>query len=469
MRVSVSVLAVLLLGACAVPPRQQPTAMREQVPLALPGGALDAAPWPTQDWWQRYDDPVLSQLIRTALGGAPRIATATARISAAREQVRVAGASQGLQVDLKGQFERLRLSDNGLLPTDFLGFNWYNQADLGLDIRYQLDWWGRKQATVEAALDRAHAAQAEQRAAMLSLSAAVAQEYFGWQVDGARIALAQQHLQLLDAQRQVASRRVAARLESAEQGQQLDLQRAAATEMLAQLVTSQRLRVVALAALVGTTDKSLPALQPRALPALSAGLPERAGMDLLSRRPDIVASRWRIAAAQRDTDEVRASYYPDISLHALAGLSSIELGKLLQAGSAAPHLGAALNLPLFDAGLRDARHGAATAALTEAVAEYNTAVVDAARELGSAAQRVQGAQAQREAREQAQQAASALLGSARARLAGGLTHRGPELDAQIALLSAQDSLLQNDYERVVADIQLNQALGGGYIDEETPK
>jgi multidrug efflux system outer membrane protein len=469
MRTAAPLLAFALLCACAVPPPERPSSLRAQVPVSLESAGLGVAPWPAQDWWQRYDDPLLSQLVERALSGAPRIATAAARIEAARQQVRVAGASQGLQVDLKAQYERLRLSDHGLLPTEFLGFNWYNQADLGLDIRYQLDWWGRKQALVEAALDRAHAAQAEQRAATLSLSAAVAQEYFGWQTDAARIALTQQRLQIIESQRQLAARRVAARLESTDYGQQLDLQRATATEALAQLQTSQRLRVVALAALVGGSAEELPPLQPHPLPSLSVGLPERVGIDLLSRRPDIVASRWRIAAAQRDTDEVRASYYPDISLHALAGLSSIELGKLLSAGSAAPRLGAAVNLPLFDGGLRDARHGAAAAALTEAVAEYNTAVVDAARELGAAAQRVQGAQAQRAAREQAQHAALTLLDSARARLAGGLTHRGPELDAQLALLSAQDSLLQNDYERMVADVQLNQALGGGYVDQETLK
>ncbi|HXC59869.1 MAG TPA: TolC family protein, partial [Steroidobacteraceae bacterium] len=297
-------LSALLLGACSVPPREQPASLREQVPLTLQGVKLDAAPWPSQNWWQRYNDPVLSQLIERALQEAPRIATATARIAAAREQVRVAGASTGLQVDLKAQFERLRLSENGLLPTDFLGFNWYNQADLGLDIRYQLDWWGRKHAVIEAALDRAHAAQAEQRAAMLSLSAAVAQEYFGWQLDNARIALAQQRLQLIDAQRQLAARRVAARLESTDYGQQLGLQQAAATEILVQLQTSLRLRVVALAALTGTAEGELPALQAHPLPSMSVGLPEHVGIDLLAHRPDIVASRWRITAAQRDTDEV---------------------------------------------------------------------------------------------------------------------------------------------------------------------
>ena len=192
-----------------------------------------AAPWPTEHWWTRYDDAVLSQLIQTATVGAPRIELATARIDTAREQVRLAGASQGLNVDVKGSWQRLRLSDNGLLPPEFLGFNWYNQSDLGVEVRYTLDWWGKQRAGIDAALDRARAALVEQRATMLALSAAVAQEYFGWQADSARLALAEQRLQLLQSQQQLAARRVSARLETADTGQQLEQQLAAAEEVQA--------------------------------------------------------------------------------------------------------------------------------------------------------------------------------------------------------------------------------------------
>ncbi|MBK9251868.1 MAG: efflux transporter outer membrane subunit [Proteobacteria bacterium] len=465
MKTTTATLALLVLAACAAPPRLQP-ALRGDAPLALQGAALPAAAWPASRWWQRYDDPVLAGLVERALAGAPRIAAASARLATAREQVRLAGAAQGAQVQLNAQFDRLRLSENGLLPTEFLGFSWYNQADLGLAVSYQLDWWGRQRASLDAALDRARAATAEQRAAEVALSAAVATEYFGWQADAARIDLARDRLTVIAEQRSLSTRRIGARLESADGLQLLEQQQAAAEESLALLETSQRLRRVALAALLAADEATLPALAPRALPPVATGLPEQTGINLLSHRADVTASRWRVEAATRETDVVRASYYPDISLRALAGLSSIELGKLLQAGSATPRIGAALNLPLFDSGLRDARHGAARAALDESIAAYNETVVAAARELGMAAQRVSATTTQHLLRERSRQAADALLASARARVSGGLTHRGPELAARSQVLDAQESLVQIQYERVAADIQLTLALGGGYTEQE---
>src|SRR5690606_7284515 len=126
------------------------------------------------------------------------------------------GAARGAQVELNAQFDRLRLSENGLLPTEFLGFSWYNQADLGVAVRYQLDWWGRQRAGIEAALDRARSAAAERRAAEVALSAAVAQEYFGWQASAARVELARERLALIAEHRRLSERRIVARLESAD-------------------------------------------------------------------------------------------------------------------------------------------------------------------------------------------------------------------------------------------------------------
>ncbi|HYP78649.1 MAG TPA: hypothetical protein VEQ17_00055, partial [Steroidobacteraceae bacterium] len=110
--------ALLGLSACKVPPRQEVT-LHDHVAVAQQDAAIPAAPWPTEQWWIRYDDPLLSRLIQTATTGAPQIELATARIESAREQVRLAGASQGLTVDVKGSWQRLRLSDNGLLPPEF--------------------------------------------------------------------------------------------------------------------------------------------------------------------------------------------------------------------------------------------------------------------------------------------------------------------------------------------------------------
>ena len=72
------------------------------------------------------------------------------------------------------------MSDNGLIPPQLLGFHWYNQADLGLQASYTFDWWGKQRDAVEAAVDQAHAAQADRSAAALVLASSIADTYFGW-------------------------------------------------------------------------------------------------------------------------------------------------------------------------------------------------------------------------------------------------------------------------------------------------
>ncbi len=223
---------------------------------------------------------------------------------------------------------------------------------------------------------------------------------------------------------------------------------------------AQQLDLVNIAGLLGVDAAALPALAARPLPRVTTTLPADVGTNLLARRPDIQASRWRVEAALRDTDAARASFYPDISLHALAGLSSIDVGKLLETGSRAPQFGFAIDLPLFDAGLRRARHRAAEAGLDIAVAAYDDAVVNAAHEAGAAAAALEQAGAQREQREQQLAAAQSLSTAAHARLVGELTHAGPTLAAGLAEISDQEQLVRVNLAAVLADVQLKQALGG---------
>jgi outer membrane protein, multidrug efflux system len=240
-----------------------------------------------------------------------------------------------------------------------------------------------------------------------------------------------------------------------------------ARELIALLQGSQRLRVVTLAALLGTSAAQLPALQPRPLPQSAGQLPADLTLDLIARRPEIQASRWRVEAAREQLKAVRAEYYPDVSLRALVGLSSIEVGKLLRADSAAPAFTAAVHLPLFDSGLRAARFGARQAQVVGAAAAYDEAIVDAAREVGEALTRMTQAAAQREQRLAQQAAADQLLRAAAARVRAGTTDLRPQLQAQLALLQERDAATQFDYALVDAEIALQQALGGGYDSKDT--
>src|ERR1700688_5016167 len=297
---SVATLTALFCVGCTGLPSKQKAV---QLPSAAPLDGLDIAgggDWPAKEWWKRYQDPTLDQLIELGLASSPTLATAHARYDSARQSVRIAGAESGVRVDASGDAQRQRLSDNGMFPPRLLGFTWYNQFDLGLQASYTFDWWGKQRDAIEAAMDQAHAAQADRSAAALMLASSIADTYFGWQADQGRIALARERAGVVEGEGAIAGARVKADLDAAEDTDRSDLALASAREVIAALEGSAKLRVVALAALVGRSIGELPALQARLLPELSDSLPDDVKIDLISRRADLTASRWRVEAAERN-------------------------------------------------------------------------------------------------------------------------------------------------------------------------
>lgn len=453
------VCATLLAGCAGLPPPTEPVTLPAEAPLAVSGAG---GSWPNSKWWRQYQDRTLDGLIDLALSSSPTLATAHARFDSARQSVRLAGAAAGAHVELHGGIERQRLSDNGLFPPSFLGFNWYNQTDIGVQAGYTFDWWGKQRAAVEAATDEAHAAQADRSAAALVLASSIADTYFGWQADQARLALAEQRLATAQRASAIAADRVRAGLDSNDVLHQTDTAVAAARGQIATLDGSAKLRVIALAALIGCRTTQLPPMTAKPLPAVAAALPDDLRIDLIARRADIIASRWRVAAAAKNLTSARADYFPDISINALAGLSSIDIGKLLEYGSRVPQASVAVNLPIFDSGLLQARYGARRAQLRTAVAAYRQTLTEAARDVATeAAVRAQIA-AQRAQLLIEVDAARQFAHGATARVRQGVTDQRLELEATASLIERQDALLQLDEAALTADVGLQRALGGGY-------
>src|SRR5271169_1865096 len=258
-------MAALGLGCAGFPAKQKPVRLPETAPLdgAEFGGGGE---WPASDWWKRYQDPTLDQLIALGLANSPSLATASARFDTARQSVRLAAAAAGAQVTANADINRQRLSDNGIFPPQLLGFTWYNQVDLGLQASYTFDWWGKQRYAVESAMDQAHAAQADRSAAALMLASSIADTYFGWQSDQNRLLLARENENSIESEAKVTAARVRAELDFADDINRSDLALAAAREQMAALEGSARLRIVALAALAGRSAAELPALTRKALP-----------------------------------------------------------------------------------------------------------------------------------------------------------------------------------------------------------
>lgn len=464
--VAIAVSCAAFVGCAGLPPKHSPVQFSQAAPLdgiEMPGGA----DWPAQDWWKRYQDPTLDQLIELGGANSPSLASAHARYDSARQSVRLAAAESGAHLQANADADRQRLSDNGVFPPQLLGFTWYDQYDLGLQASYTFDWWGKQRDAVQAAMDQAHAALADRSAAALMLASSIADAYFGWQSDQNRLLLARDKLFAVELQAKVSGARVHADLDSADELNSADLAVAAAREQIAMLEGSAKLRVVVLAALVGRPISDLPPLSPKPLPSVPGALPDNVKIDLIARRADITASRWRVEAAERSLASARADFFPDVSVNALLGVSSIDVGRLLEYGSRVPQVSAAIHLPIFDAGRLKARYGGAQAAVDSAVSNYQDTVIDAARDVATQATTRAQIESQRTQRAKQVEAALRMRNTAAARVRQGLSDSRSELMATESWIDQRDGLLQLDSAALSADIALQRALGGGYQSSQT--
>lgn len=475
-RAALALAVALTLAGCAfAPPKLQHPALRDDVPLA--GLSVPTrAGWPASDWWRGYDDAQLDTLMAAALRQSPDLAQAQSRVRTAAASVKLAAAQAGLSINGSAQVSRQRISEHGLMPPQLLGFSWYNQADLGVQFQYDFDWWGKKRAAIDSAIDQAHAAEAQRAAAALTIQNAVASTYFGWLADEARLTLAGQSLEVQQRLLAIAELRVKQGVDLPDSVQEARARIAGVQQAQAALATSAQIRTVALAALLGVTPAQLPALSPRPLPAVRGGLPDDAKLDLIARRPDITASRWQVEAALKQTDEARAQFYPDISITALAGLSSTNqaapalfggsgagnLANVFSPGSRVFSLAPALHLPIFEGGRLQAAYGIRRAQLDDAVAQYNAAVFHAAREVGSEALSAEQLATRRQQQQQQVHADRQLLASAQARLKQGVRDARESLAAQAQLLQQEDDAIALHAQALTTDLTLIKALGGGY-------
>jgi outer membrane protein, multidrug efflux system len=216
--------------------------------------------------------------------------------------------------------------------------------------------------------------------------------------------------------------------------------------------------------LTGQTPGSLTALlkKPAPIPVAPNDLALAFPADTLRQRPDVLAAEWRIQAARARLSAADAARYPSINLGGSLSLSALTLGTLTDGASLVKSLLASVSLPLYDGGARDAQVRSQEAALEQAQASYQGAVLTALQDVEDALAGLRGDQA-RLARLQASAAAALNADTlARQRYQSGLIDFATVLTTQRTLLSAQDSVASAQASLSTNHVQLYKALGGGW-------
>src|SRR5581483_4049194 len=337
-------------GCSPLPRMDAPPSMRKVEQLGATNSfTAPASAWPGDRWWRAYGDPQLDRLIEEALRDAPDLQLAQARVAAAAAVVRSAESTRIPEVTGSAAVTSEKQSYNDLIPKEALPRGWHDYGIATLNLSWELDFWGKNRSALAAAVSEQQAARFEYAETSLLLSTSVAAAYAGL-VDLYTLRdNAEETLRLREETVKLFRQRHEFGLETLASVRQVEARRASAEAELRTYDERIGLERNAIAALVGAgPDRGLDITRPNARFAGSPGLPSNLGVELLGRRPDILAARSRAEAAASRVDEKKAGFYPSVNLLALVGVQSLGLQNLASAGSQIGSAGAAVSLPIFN-------------------------------------------------------------------------------------------------------------------------
>ena len=451
---------LILLAGCTVGPNyKRPTV---NVPTdyrgVMPAQPATVASLGNEKWWDVYQDPVLTQLIHTALQQNYDVRIAATRVLQAQAQLGIVRANQFPSASVGADiFSQQNAKVSNLFPAYEV-----NAGQLNLSVIWNLDFWGKYRRQTEAARAQMLASEWGQQAVISSLVANVATAYF--------------QLRALDAELEIAKRTLGSRQQSLQLTQVLETHGSAsdldvsqseqlvytASETIPDLERQIQQQENLLSILLGENPGSIPrgrALTEQPVPdSVPAGLPS----ELLERRPDVLEDEANMMAANAQIGVAKAAFFPSIALTGTGGLESNQLSRFISAPSEA-WLGAlSVAQPIFEGGALRSQLKLSRAQYQETVLAYEQTVQSALEQVSNA---LIASQKDRQFREQQELLVQATERSDRLSLIlykqGGASYL-QVLTNDTNYFSAELNLVQAQLNERLALVQLYQSLGGGW-------
>lgn len=421
------------------------------------------AAWPTDTWWEKYHDPQLTQLIAEGLADAPDLKIAQARLKRAEAASQSVGSVLYPQLTGNATVYGQEMSSNYITPPAYTPQGWYSYGQATLNFNWEIDFWGKNRSALAAAVSDSQARRAELAQARLILTTAIARSYAELARLMADRATTEKALEIRTKTWTLFNERQQQGLENIGAVSQAASKKYLAENDLVQIdirIAETRNR---LAALVGAgPDRGLQITPPQTLLQVDYALPTDVGINLVGRRPDIVATRWQAEAGQSRIEQRKAMFYPNVNLAAFVGVQSLGINRLVESGSYTSNAGPAIYLPIFLGGKLRADLAVARAEYDENVANYEKTLIQALNEVADVAVGLKQLQKQITLADQSVAAQTRGVQVAVNRYRGGLAN-------YLDVLIAEDELLNNwrvqtdvRTRAFILDVALIKALGGGY-------
>ena len=456
-----AVLCAVVLAACTTvgPNYERP---KIETPTAWRIKYDEAAEVANTKWWEQFGDPVLNDLIETALRSNPDLRAAAARVDQFIGALTTPRAQFYPQVGYGFDASRNRATERGFPQAGGID-PYYNLYQGALNASWQIDLFGRVQRQSEAAQARVYASEQGRRGVVLSVTTSVAAAYltlraFDHQLEIAR-ATAQNYAQTLNLFELRFKGGVVSKVELAQVDSQYQQALATIPAIEEQIAAQEHLISILVGRNPGpiTRGKPLTALVP---PKIPADLPAT----LLERRPDILQAEQNLIATNADIGVARSLYYPTFSLTGLLGSVSVAFSDFLSAPARVATIAVGLGGPIFTGGAIEGQVAGAEAAQREALAFYQRTILNAFRETNDA---LVGSVKKRQEVELQTRRVAALreyARLARLRFEEGATSYQEVLYADNELFNAELVAVRSQADRYLRLVDVYKSMGGGWVD-----
>ena len=424
--------------------------------------------WPKAAWWEVFGLDSLNQMIVQAIANNPSIQSVQQKIQQASERANIAKSKLYPLVTFDADGTWKFVSKQGLERAYNPEFPRHAKiVDLTLAFSYEFDFWDKYRNILRAALSVEKAERAELAQIELITSTALARTYFALKTN---LVKQQIYKELYEVRKKLMLLRTLLLEEALDDLQIVLIAKEGVEEAqkwlyaIEEEVEIDRHLVNILMGQGPDEPLDVAASLPELPPSLE--IPETLSLDLLSRRPDLMAQIWRVEALAHEVGAARADFFPNINLSALVGLSSVIYNLLFNHTSYEQILTPTISLPVYTAGEIQANLDAKRAEFQRAVFEYNNLILKSAEEVADAlsfARAIYGEKIQQEC----------IVAQAGVRVALAQDRLKNGLDNALQTLQRQEELLQKKledtalaYNRYVAMIALIRSLGGGYVKDE---
>jgi len=467
-----------LLGGCAgFPPKvgedykKPEIAVPSQWSVAASSKKSDSAQRLAK-WWRQFNDPQLDKLIDEALAGSYDLKLAQAKLRQARASRAKAASGMLPTVTASTSATRTKYSSANSYSSTYSsttggtagGIPTRTLYDAGFDASWEIDIFGGTRRGIEAAEADLASSEASLNDTRVSLVAEVAQNYIELISYRQRAEIARKNLASQSETLQITEWRYQAGLVTSTDVEQARTNREQTRASIPDLDVSQTEAENTLAVLLGKNPGSLRDQLKDAhnLPALPAAVATGIPADVLTQRPDLIATERTLAAETARTGQKLANRFPSLNLTGSLGWQAYSFGALGAAGTLTRVAAGTLAATLFDGGNLRSQVEIQSAVQEQALITYQKSVLTALKEVENALTAYAAGRERVDARSAAAESARNAAGLTRKQYESGLVDFQKVLDTERTLLTAEDNLASAEAGMRTSLITLYKALGGGW-------